>query len=31
MLAYAIAGGYDESGERFKGGRNDRAFRSAFT
>jgi sialidase-1 len=26
VLAYAIASGYDESGERFKGGRNDRAF-----
>jgi hypothetical protein len=26
VLAYAIASGYDESGERFKGGRNDRVF-----
>jgi sialidase-1 len=26
VLAYAIAGGYDESGEKFKGGRNDRVF-----
>lgn len=26
VLAYAIASGYDESGERFKGGRNDRIF-----
>ena len=26
VLAYAIASGYDESGEKFKGGRNDRIF-----
>src|SRR4051794_31774510 len=26
VLAYAIASGYDETGERFEGGRNDRQF-----
>ena len=26
MLAYVIASGYDESGERFRGGRGDRIF-----
>jgi Neuraminidase (sialidase) len=30
VLAYAVASGYDESGERFKGGRNDRLFDGAF-